>query len=216
MRRLFDDEETRKMVNKTRRWLENGLQKSKKGVQRAWQEYRQEMARREREKDEREEFEAELRYRDRELDFHMLISAEEASLYEQAKQKLQEMKRRSSDPQVHKEWEAKKYLTLHEHFTERIQYYFRRRLSDPVALHRAIRYCERQIEYAPVAKRAYQMDPMVTELPEHPGYDILVTLYEEAEEWEKALRLSQEAKEEGWGGDWEERIQQLKAWADAK
>lgn len=48
-----------------------------------------------------------------------------------------------------------------------------------MALHRTIRFCERQIEYAPVAVRAYRMDPYNFNLPEHPGYETLISLYEE-------------------------------------
>src|SRR6185503_4193795 len=133
------------------RFLEKGLEKGKVGVQKAWEEYQEERARRERDKAYEEDYEAEFRFREGDMDFRMLISAEEARLYERARRKLKEVKLVHSDPRVHQQWESKKYLALHDYFTEKIQYYYEQRNEDPVALHRTIRFCERQIEYAPVA-----------------------------------------------------------------
>ncbi|EGK13704.1 hypothetical protein ACFQ49_05830 [Kroppenstedtia eburnea] len=207
---LFNDEEKRKMmIEKTRRFLEKGFEKGKVGVQKAWEEYREERARRERDKAYEEDYEAEFRFREGDMDFRMLISAEEARLYERARRKLKEVKLVHSDPRIHHQWESKKYLTLHDYFTERIQHYYQRRNEDPVALHRTIRFCERQIEYAPVAVRAYRMDPYNFNLPEHPGYETLISLYEEVGEWHEALRLARKAKKQGWEGDWDARIREL-------
>ncbi|PTX58676.1 hypothetical protein C8P63_11574 [Melghirimyces profundicolus] len=219
--RLFEDEEKRKMMmDKTKRMLEKGMtkgkislekgfEKSKEGIRKAWKGYREERARRERERAYEEEYEAEFRYRDGDFHFRMPLSAEEARLYERAKKKLNEVKRFHSDPRVHQQWESKKYLSLHDYFTERIRHYCELRHQDPVALHLTIRYCERQIEYAPVAIRAYRLDPYRCELPQHPGFEMLTSLNEENGEWEEALRLAREARDQGWDGDWDLRVRQL-------
>ncbi len=67
------------MIKKTRRFLEKGFEKGKVGVQKAWEEYREERARRERDKAYEEDYEAEFRFREGDIDFRMLISAEEAA-----------------------------------------------------------------------------------------------------------------------------------------
>ncbi|PTM58902.1 hypothetical protein [Desmospora activa] len=223
MLRIFQDEEKKRKVMKQAKqlWdkslqigkngLEKGLKASGDGVKKAWNGMREERARREREKAYQEEYEAQFRYHDNDLTFEMLISADEAKVYEKAKRKLKEVKRLHSDPRVHMEWEAKKYLSLHDYFTAKIDHYIKRRNEDPLALHRAIRYCERQIEYAPVAKKAYQMDPYNFGLPQHPGYNGLIHLYVEVEEWESAIRLCTQAKKQGWQGDWETEILRLEA-----
>jgi hypothetical protein len=221
--RIFQDEEKkRKAIQQAKRlWeyslqkgksgLEKGLEAGKSGVKKAWRQIQEERARREREKAYQEEYEAQFRYQDEDLSFSMLIAAEEAKIYEKAKRKLNEVKRVHKDPRVHKEWESKKYLSLHDHFTAKIAHFLERRNEDPVALHWAIRYCERQIEYAPVARKAYQMDPYYFKLPEHPGYNGLIALYAEVEEWENALKLCKQAKEQGWAGDWDTKILELEA-----
>lgn len=202
---LFSQDDKKKFIEKTRQLLEKG----KGGILKAWEGHREELARREREKAYEEDYEAEFRYRDQDLDFRMLITSEEAHVYEQAKKKLKEVKSLDYEPHVYKQWESKKYLSLHDYFTKQIRYYFERRNEDPVALHRTIRYCERQIEYAPVAAKAYWMDPYTYALPKHPGYDTLIFLYQEVEEWDGAIRLAKKAKKQGWDGDWESKIQEL-------
>ncbi|GGE24760.1 hypothetical protein GCM10011571_28640 [Marinithermofilum abyssi] len=183
------------------------LEKRREDMQKLWTKVREEQARREREKE--GDYAAEFRYQDEEMDFIMLISFEEAEIYEKAKKKLKEVRKIHSDPKIRKQWESKKYLSLHDHFTEQIEYYFQRRKEDPVAMERAIRYCKRQIYYAPVAAKAYRMDPTVFSLPEHPGYDRLITMYEERKNWTEALRLCQQAAEQGWQGDWSKRYNYL-------
>ncbi|OYD09530.1 hypothetical protein [Paludifilum halophilum] len=193
------------MIEHAKRFFEKGKTELKKAVD----VVKEERARREREKAYREEFEAEFRYKDDDLDFVMLISAEEAKIYEKAKKKLKEVERVQSDPQILKQWQSKKYLSLHHHFSEKVVFYYERRNEDPVALHRTIRYSERLVEYAPVAIKAYRMDPYVYELPEHPGYETLIALYGEVGEWEEALRLCEKARDQGWKGDWDARIYQI-------
>ncbi|MFC4077925.1 hypothetical protein [Salinithrix halophila] len=206
---FFNKEDSKKMVGQAKRLFEKGVQTGRAELKKAIDRMKAERARREREKAYEEEYEAEFRYKDEDLDFSMLISAEEARVYQKARRKLKEVQLVQSDPDVQKQWESKKYLSLHDHFGEQIEYYYPKRNEDPLALHRTIRYCERQIEYAPVAVKAYGMDPYQYGLPTHSGYDRLVSLYEEVGEWDEALRLSHRAKDQGWEGDWAARIRRL-------
>lgn len=223
MLRMFQDEEKkRKMMEQAKQlWgkglqlgksgLEKGLKASGDGIKKTWNEIQHKRAQRKREQAYKEEYEAQFRYQDDDLTLEMLISAEEAKIYEKAKRKWKEVKHLHRDPRVHMEWGAKKYLSLHDHFTAKIAHFIERRNEDPVALHWAIRYCERQIEYAPVAKKAYEMDPYNFGLPQHPGYNGLIHMYTEVEEWENAIRLCKQAKEQGWQGDWDSKILELEA-----
>lgn len=202
---FFKPEDKQKVMDQAKRFWN----KSRSEWKKALEVVKEERAKRQREKAYQEEYEAEFRYSDGEMDFVMLISADEAKVYEKAKKQLKEVERVQSDSRVLKQWEAKKYLSLHHYFSEKIEEFYQGRNEDPLALHRTIRYCERQVEYAPVAAKAFQMDPYQYRLPEHLGYETLISLYEEAEEWEQAIRLCKRARKQGWKGEWEARIYQL-------
>ncbi|SDX15628.1 hypothetical protein SAMN05444487_11126 [Marininema mesophilum] len=205
----FNSEDSKRMMGEAKRLIGKGIQTGKSELTKAIQNIKEKRAQRERELAYTEDYEAEFRYKDDEIDCSMLISAEEANIYSKARRKFKEVQQVQSDPRVHKQWEAKKYLSLHDHFSEKIEEYFPKRNDDPIALHRVIRYCERQIEFAPVARKAYEMDPYQYGLPAHPGYNHLILLYEEVSEWTDALRLAKEARTEGWKGDWDVRIRNL-------
>ncbi|SFS60266.1 hypothetical protein [Marininema halotolerans] len=206
---FFNNVDSKKVMGEAKRLLSQSYQTGKSELNKAIQNMKEERARRERDLAYSEDYEAEFRYKDEELDFRMLISAEEAHIYSKARRKLKDLEQVQSDPRILKQWEAKKYLSLHDHFSEQIVAYFPERNENPIALNRVIRYCERQIEYAPVAQRAYEMDPYQYGLPVHPGYHYLVMLYEEASEWTEALRLAKDARKAGWKGNWDVCIRNL-------
>ena len=95
------------------------------------------------------------------------------------------------------------------HFTyyDMIQVYYRDRNRDPEALDLAIAACETQIAVAPEVGRAWFDEyPKDERLPMHPGYRQLAIIREKQKGFAEAIRLSQEAQEQGWDGDWEKRI----------
>ena len=98
---------------------------------------------------------------------------------------------------------------IDRHFTyyDMIQVYYRDRNRDPEALDLAITACETQIALAPdVGPAWFEEYPKDEQLPMHPGYRQLAILREKQKDFAEAIRLSQEALEQGWNGDWEKRI----------
>ena len=86
-----------------------------------------------------------------------------------------------------------------------IRVYHRDRDRDENAMALAIEACEKQIA---LASQLIQERPREwgETLPEHPGYRQLAIILEQNKDFEGAIRLSQEASEQGWNGDWEKRI----------
>ena len=98
---------------------------------------------------------------------------------------------------------------LDRHFTyyNMIQVYYRDRNRDPEELDLAVAACETQIAIAPEVRRAWFDEyPKDLNLPMHPGYRQLAIVREKQNDYTEAIRLSYEALEQGWGGDWEKRI----------
>lgn len=98
---------------------------------------------------------------------------------------------------------------LDRHFTyyAMIQVFYRDRNRDPEALDLAIAACETQIAFAPEVRRAWFAEyPKDRHLPMHPGYRQLAIVREKQKDYAEAIRLSHEALEQEWGGDWEKRI----------
>ena len=98
---------------------------------------------------------------------------------------------------------------IDRHFTyyDMIQVYYRDRNRDPAALDLAITACETQIALAPEVGAAWSEEyPRDEQLPMHPGYRQLAIIREKQKDFAEAIRLSQEALEQGWNGDWEKRI----------
>ncbi|MFC4077107.1 hypothetical protein [Salinithrix halophila] len=153
---------------------------------------------------------AKFNYEDENCRFEMCLTAQEADIYQNAKTEYEKAKRAHPDPMMHRHFKAQKFLSLHEHFGEQIRKFYSFREMDIQALDRVVEYCQLQIQYVPVALRAYQNDPFTGELPEHLGYDYLVSIREEEGQYEEALYLAKLAREEGWKGDWEYRVQRLR------
>jgi len=47
-------------------------------------------------------------------------------------------------------------------------------------------------------------------LPEHVGYKQLCIIMEKQKNYDEVIRLSKIAKEQGWSGDWDRRIEKCK------
>ena len=85
----------------------------------------------------------------------------------------------------------------------------------PDALEMAIDACKRQISIAPQAADMFKKREMSEEeayrsfgacLPAHEGYTRLLILYEKEKRYSKAIQLAQQAKSQGWAGNWDWRI----------
>lgn len=97
---------------------------------------------------------------------------------------------------------------LDRHFTylNMIRVYYRDRNRDPGALALAIEACEKQIALGPEAVLAFGQKYPKLELPEHTGFKQLAIIREKERNYIEAIRLSEEARTQGWNGDWEKRI----------
>lgn len=153
---------------------------------------------------------AKFKYEDDQCQFEMCLTAQEADIYQNARTQYEKIKRSNPDPQVQKHWKAQKFLSLHEHFDEQIRKYYSLRDMDKSALQQTIEYCQLQIQYVPVAIRAFKDDPFIDKLPEHVGYCYLIKIWEEQRRYKESLYLAKLAWEEGWQGNWEDWIIQLK------
>lgn len=86
-----------------------------------------------------------------------------------------------------------------------IDNYAKRKESD-VCYKKAQEACVKQIEMSPIAREAFLKDETFGFLPEHTGYKQLAIILGKEGYFEEAIKISQMAKTEGWGGDWDKRI----------
>ena len=100
-------------------------------------------------------------------------------------------------------------LDSHFLYQAKIQTYYPFRDEDDFALRRAIEGCEQQIKMSLEAARAFR-EKYPGELPAHVGYQQLAIIREKQGDFESAINLSQQAFEEGWSGDWKNRIERCK------
>lgn len=98
-------------------------------------------------------------------------------------------------------------LDVHFFYHNKIQTYYRQREVEPEALAIAIEACRKQIAVAPKAKNAFLKTYKDAPLPSPLGFRQLSIIEEKRNNYEEAINLSKEALEQGWSGDWEERIE---------
>lgn len=70
--------------------------------------------------------------------------------------------------------------------------------------------CNRQIEIAPKAAKAFLVNPSLTGLPEHTGFTQLAIIEKKNKNWSRVIELCENAKAQGWGGDWDKRIDEAR------
>ena len=101
------------------------------------------------------------------------------------------------------------FLDLHFLYQSKIQIYYRNRDNDDFALPLAIEACKQQIGISEKVKEAF-IKEMGLPLPEHVGYKQLCIIMEKQKNYDEVIRLSKIAKEQGWSGDWDRRIEKCK------
>ena len=100
-------------------------------------------------------------------------------------------------------------LGRHFLYQAKIQTYYPFRNEDDFSLPRAIEACEQQIKMSLEAAKAFR-EKYRGELPAHIGYQQLAIIREKQGDFESAINISQKASDEGWAGDWENRIERCK------
>lgn len=97
-----------------------------------------------------------------------------------------------------------------------IESVYRDRDRDPNALMRVIRLCEQDIAIADAFQKDCRRRWPSDALPRHPGFEKLAIIREKQGELQAALKISRQARKQGWSGDWEKRITRLHQKADRK
>lgn len=100
----------------------------------------------------------------------------------------------------------------HFYYLNLIKFYYRNREIDN-NLNIAISYCEKQISISKDAKKELQNNPLMNMpyLPNHTGYEQLAIIEKKNKNWKRVIDLASAAKKEGWGGDWDKRIEEAKS-----
>ncbi len=101
-------------------------------------------------------------------------------------------------------------LDLHFSFQQEIEIYYRDRDTDPTALEKAIKACEDQIRIAPEAAKAFLKEYPHQTLPAHVGYTQLAIIFKKQGKYKKLMEICEQAKKQGWSGDWDKRIEEAK------
>lgn len=100
-------------------------------------------------------------------------------------------------------------LDLHFAILERITDYYRRR-QEGDNYHKAKVSCRAQIKIQADAAKQFLKEYPGQSLPAHTGYNQLVIILEKEKKFQEALALANEAKANGWNGDWDKRIEKLR------
>lgn len=101
---------------------------------------------------------------------------------------------------------------LDRHFTlsEKMVIYYREREASPEAMEKAIQACREQIAMAPEAAKAFLKEYPWQPLPAHAGYRQLRIILEKQGKFDEAIELCEQAKQQGWSGNWDKQIETLK------
>lgn len=105
-----------------------------------------------------------------------------------------------------------KVASIDRHFalSEKIIIYYRDREKDPHMLDKAITACKEQIYIAPEVTKLFLKEYPGQPLPGHVGFEQLAIIYDKNNELQKAIDLCLEAKKQGWGGDWDKKIERYR------
>lgn len=97
---------------------------------------------------------------------------------------------------------------LHLLYHHKIDLLFRLRKEERYAGDLALHACLQQINIAPEVADIWKNEHD-SKLPLHKGYNLLVSIREKQGRTEDALELAEQAKHQGWEGDWDARISHL-------
>jgi len=100
-------------------------------------------------------------------------------------------------------------LDLHVVYSGSVKAFYARRDESEDYLDAAMSAADELVNLAPDAAAAYLKKRPEHDLPPHRGFKLLAVAAERDGDYEEALALCREALEQGWSGDWEERIARL-------
>jgi len=96
-------------------------------------------------------------------------------------------------------------LDKHFELSENIPALYKKR--EPEGLERTIKVCMQQIDLAPQAKAVFLEQYPEQPLPSHRGYKQLTIILDKQSRYDEAIKICEQAKYEGWAGDWGRRIE---------
>lgn len=102
--------------------------------------------------------------------------------------------------------EGTSILDAHFLYLQMIRTYYKDRDDVSGALDKTIQECEKQIAIGPQAARAFRAETWSHGPLEHTGYKQLTIIRDKQGDYAAAIRLCEEAKAQGWAGDWDKRI----------
>lgn len=100
----------------------------------------------------------------------------------------------------------KNILDIHFFYPAKMKIFYPER-ENPAALQEAINACKKQIEIADKTALAFRQEFKDSELPTHEGYEQLCIILEKQGKLGEAIKLAEQAKKQGWNGDWDKRIE---------
>jgi len=101
--------------------------------------------------------------------------------------------------------ESKDQLVLDRFHSALIDRHLSARGADPAATERAIAACRKMIARAAEVKKTL-LERGDSTLPRHHGFEQLAILLEKQGAFDEAISVSRRAQDQGWAGDWEQRI----------
>lgn len=100
----------------------------------------------------------------------------------------------------------KNMLNLHFFYPTKMDLFYKDRDSNPESLQIAIESALKQVEIADKAATAFKKEYPGSPLPTHKGYSQLCIILEKQEKVDESIKYAQQAKAQGWNGDWDNRI----------
>lgn len=100
-------------------------------------------------------------------------------------------------------------LGLHFAYDEMICLHDRWKEQFPDASDAVFAACYKQARIGAQAARAFHDRYPMRALPTHAGYELMIVMLAEVDNYERAIDVCQQARTQGWPGDWTARIQNL-------
>lgn len=101
---------------------------------------------------------------------------------------------------------------LHRVYEAMIDTYYRGREAIPGYLEAAVQTCGKQIAQSATAATVFGQRGLF--LPSHRGFERLAIILEKRRDFTGCIALCEEAREQGWCGDWDRRIARCRAKVD--
>lgn len=99
------------------------------------------------------------------------------------------------------------FIYLHFVYQTYINFYYKNRNDDSLALNQATQYCYKQIEIASLVAQAMRKEyGRNSALPAHLGYKQLSIILDKQKKFDEAILICEQAQKQKWSGDWEKRI----------